>query len=211
MNIRWFGHACFRLETKDLSLLIDPFPKEIGLKPPRINDQIVLVSHDHFDHSNIADVLAETFVIRGPGEYEKKGIYVQGIESFHDNTQGTQRGFNTIFVITMEDMRIAHLGDLGQDKLTSEQIEELGDIDILMIPVGGKYTINGSLAVEVVKQVEPKIIIPMHYKVPGLTIDIEGNEKFLKEIGLPPEEVDVFKILKKNLPVEELKVVKFKL
>lgn len=209
MTIRWFGQACFRLESKEISLLIDPFSKEIGLRPPKINDQIVAVTHDHYDHNNVTDAEPDTFIIKGPGEYEKKGVYVQGIHSLHDNAGGTQRGFNTIYVITIEDMRVCHLGDLGQDTLTDEQVDEIGDVDILLIPVGGVYTINSQKALGVIKQIEPKIIIPMHYKVPGLTIEIEGPEKFLKDIGMQPEKVDTFKILKKNLPAEEMKLVVF--
>lgn len=211
MTISWYGQSCFRLESKGVSVLIDPFSKEIGLRPPRLNDNIFLVSHEHYDHNNVEGVSPEQFVIRGPGEYEKSGIHIEGIMSYHDNTQGTQRGLNTIYLIRMEDMRLCHLGDLGQSKLIDEQIEAIGDVDILFIPVGGKYTIDGKEAAEVVKQIEPKIIVPMHYKVPGLNIDIDGPQKFLKEIGIKPEEVESYRIAAKNLPTEEVKLVVFKL
>ena len=211
MTITWYGQSCFRLESKGTSVLVDPFSKEIGLRAPRLNDNIFLVSHEHYDHNNIDGAPPESFVIRGPGEYEKLGVYVEGILSCHDNTQGTQRGLNTIYLIRMEDMRLCHLGDLGQGKLTDEQVEAIGDIDILFIPVGGKYTIDGKEAAEVVKQIEPKIIVPMHYKVDGLNIDIDGPQKFLKEIGIKPEEVEIYKIAAKNLPTEEMKLITFKL
>lgn len=211
MTINWYGQSCFRLETKGTSVLIDPFAKEIGLRPPRLNDNIFLVTHEHYDHNNVKDVPPDSFVIRGPGEYEKSGIYVEGIMSYHDNTQGTQRGLNTIYIIRAEDMRLCHLGDLGQDKLTDEQVEQIGDVDVLFIPVGGKYTIDSKEATEVIKQIEPKIIIPMHYKVPGLNIDLDGPQKFLKEIGIKPEEVETYRIIAKNLPTEEVKLVMFKL
>lgn len=211
MNISWYGQSCFRIESKGTSLLIDPFSKEIGLRAPRLNDNIFLISHEHYDHNNIEGVTPEQFVIRGPGEYEKSGVYVEGIMSYHDKMQGTQRGLNTIYLIRMEDMKLCHLGDLGQDKLTDEQVEAVGDIDILFIPIGGKYTIDGKEAAEVVKQIEPKIIIPMHYNVPGLKVDIEGPQKFLKEIGIKPEEVETYRIAAKNLPTEEMKLIMFKL
>ncbi|MBI2062692.1 MAG: MBL fold metallo-hydrolase [Candidatus Yanofskybacteria bacterium] len=211
MTITWYGQSCFRLESKGTSILIDPFSKEIGLRPPRLNDPIFLVTHEHYDHNNTKEVPGESFIIRGPGEYEKSGIHFEGIMSYHDNVQGTQRGLNTLYVIRIEDMRLCHLGDLGQAKLTDEQIEQIGDVDILFIPVGGKYTIDGKEAAEIVKQVEPKIIIPMHYKVPGLSIDIESSQKFLKEIGIQPEEVEEYRITVKNLPTEEIKLVTFKL
>lgn len=210
VNINWYGQSCFRIESKGTSLLIDPFSKEIGLRAPRLNDNLILITHQHYDHNNTEGMSAETFLINGPGEYEKAGVQVEGIISFHDDKQGVERGFNTIYVIKMEDMKICHLGDLGQHELSGEQVDAIGEIDILFVPVGGKYTLDGTQAARVAKQVEPKIIIPMHYKVDGLKIDIDGPQKFIKEIGLKPEEVDAFKIAKKNLPVEEIKLVTFK-
>lgn len=194
-----------------MSLLIDPFSKDIGLKAPRLNDNIFLVSHEHFDHNNIEDAPEDAFVIRGPGEYEKSGVRVQGIVSYHDNKEGAERGLNTIYIINMEEMRLCHLGDLGQAKLTEQQAEAIGDVDILFIPIGGKYTLNAVEAEDIIKEIEPKIIIPMHYKVPGLEMDLEGPQKFLKEIGLQPEEVETYRIAKKLLPQEETKLVTFKL
>ncbi|MEX2052888.1 MAG: MBL fold metallo-hydrolase, partial [Candidatus Paceibacterota bacterium] len=137
--------------------------------------------------------------------------YVEGLLSFNVNSQGTERGMNTIYIIRMEDMRLCHMGDLGQTQLTNEQIEAIGDVDILFIPVGGKYTIDGAQAADIARALEPKVIIPMHYKVPGLNIDLDDSKKFLREIGIKPEEVDVFKIAKKNLPQEETKLITFKI
>lgn len=211
MTITWFGHSCFRIESKEGSILIDPFSKEIGLRPPKIKDDLVLVSHEHFDHNNVGGINPEAFLINHPGEYEKQGIYVQGISSFHDKSEGKERGPNTIYKIRAEEMVLCHLGDFGQDSLSETQIEEVGDVDILFIPVGGNYTIDYKEAVEVIRAIEPKIIIPMHYKVPGLTVDIEGPEKFIKELGLTPEKVDKFRIAKKNLPAEEMKLVTFEI
>lgn len=209
MTITWFGHSCFRIESKDGSILIDPFSKEIGLRPPKIKDDVVLVTHHHSDHDNTAEANPEAFIIDGPGEYEKHGMAIRGIASFHDNKQGKERGPNTIYVIKTEDMTICHMGDYGQDKFEDRQLETIGDVDILMVPVGGTYTIDYKEAVSVIGQIEPKMIIPMHYKLKDLKIDLAGPEKFIKEIGLTPEKVDKLKIVKKNLPVEETKLVTF--
>ena len=210
MTITWYGHSCFRLESKDISVLIDPFSAEIGLRPPKIKNEVVLVSHQHPDHNNIEGMPEESFLAKGPGEYEVKGVFIRGIQSFHDKSQGRDRGLNTIYSIKMEDLSVVHLGDLGQEKLSEEQIEKMGDVDILMIPVGGTYTVNYKEAVEVIHEIEPKIVIPMHYNVPGLKIDLDGPEKFLKEIGLTPEKAEKsYKIQKKNLPAEEMKLVIF--
>lgn len=212
MTITWYGHSCFRIEAKEGSILVDPFSKErTGLRPPRIKDDLVLVTHHHADHDNVGEANPEAFIIDGPGEYEKQGIQVRGISSFHDKVGGKERGPNTIYVVKVEDMAICHLGDLGQDKLDDKQIEEIGDIDVLMVPVGGNYTIDAKEAAGVVGQIEPKIVIPMHYKIKDLTVEVSGPDKFLKEIGLSPEKVDKLKIAKKNLPVEETKLVMFEI
>lgn len=210
MTITWYGHSCFRLETKDTSILIDPFSAQIGLHPPKIKDNVVLVSHQHYDHNNIEGMPSESFLINGPGEYEARGIFIKGIQSFHDKNKGQERGFNTIYVIKMEDINLVHLGDFGEGRLAEEQVEKIGDADILMIPVGGNYTINYKEATEVISQIEPKIVIPMHYKIQGSKLDIDGPEKFLKEISLSPEKVEKsYKIQKKNLSMEEMKVIMF--
>jgi L-ascorbate metabolism protein UlaG (beta-lactamase superfamily) len=211
VTISWYGQSCFKVEGKGISLLIDPFSKDIGLRAPRLNADVFLVTHEHYDHNNLKDAPDNAFVIRGPGEYEKSGVYVEGITSFHDNVQGVQRGLNTIYIVRMEDMTLCHMGDFGQTKLTDEQLEAIGDPDILFIPVGGEETINGSEAAAVVREIEPKIIIPMHYKIPGLTLNVEPPQKFLKEMGIKPEEVETYRIAAKNLPTEEMKLIVFKI
>ncbi len=206
MIITWFGQSCFRIEGREIRVLVDPFSKEIGLRPPRINDGIVLVTHDHDDHNNAPERSVETFVIHGPGEYERAGVQIVGITSFHDNELGAKRGLNTLYVFKVDGIRLCHLGDIGQQELSDEQITLIGAVDILMIPVGGLYTIDGKTAVAIVKQIEPKIIIPMHYKLPGLKYDLQGPQAFLKELGLKPIEVETLKIQEKSLPQEEMQV-----
>ena len=218
MTISWFGHSCFRIESKEgpsagsgqVSILIDPFSKDIGLKTPRIKDDLVLVTHQHYDHNNIESVDPQTtMIIDGPGEYEKQGIYVRGILSYHDKIEGKERGLNTVYMIKAEGVTICHMGDFGQAAFEKNQVDNIGDVDILMIPVGGKYTINYKEAVQAVRDIEPKIIIPMHYKIKDLKIDIDGPDKFIKELSLNPEKTDKLKVTKKNLPTEEMKLVVF--
>ena len=183
MVIQWYGHSCFKITSGELILVIDPYAKEIGLTPPRFRSDIALVTHGHYDHSNTDALAGEPFLISGPGEYEAKGVGIQGIDSYHDNAQGKERGRNTIYRITMENITLLHLGDFGENEMRDETLEEAGDVDILMIPVGGKYTIDAAAAAKVVKQIEPRIVIPMHYKIPGLTLPLETVDSFLKETG----------------------------
>ncbi len=193
-------------------LFTDPFCKEIGLTPPRGAANIITISHQHRDHNNYDALTGEPLVIKGPGEYETKGISIKGILSFHDNKEGKERGTNTIYIIEIEGIKICHLGDLGEEKLNDTQIEEINGVDILMIPVGGIFTINGEDAVEIINQIEPKLVIPMHYKIPGLNIKMDGVDVFLKEMGVGKKEVvDKLTIKKKDLPQEETEVVVMKI
>jgi L-ascorbate metabolism protein UlaG (beta-lactamase superfamily) len=184
----WAGQSCFQLSVsngKDHSadIVIDPFDEKIGLKTPNFSADILLASHGHHDHNNMTAIKGKPFVIETPGEYEVKGVFVQGIDSFHDDVLGKERGKNTIFVIEAEDMRFCHLGNFGQKQLTDEQLETIGKVDILMIPVGGNYTISSSEASKIIGQIEPKIVIPMHYALPKLKIELDGVDKFLKAMG----------------------------
>jgi len=215
MKIAWYGQSCFKLLVKTnggdkITIIIDPFSKDIGLNPPRGSADIVIVSHDHYDHNNIKSISGEPFIIDGPGEYDVKKVFIKGIYSFHDNSKGEERGVNTISVIEAEDMKICHLGDLGQKELSDKQLEKIGEVNILMIPVGGDFTINGSEAVRIINQIEPNVVIPMHYKIPGLNVKLNPVEKFLEEIGSDKQIVEELSIQKKELTEEELKVVVMK-
>lgn len=211
MKITWYGHSCFKVVTKNATIITDPFSKDIGLKPPRCEADIITVSHDHYDHNNTSILRGSPFIINGPGEYELKEVIIQGIGSFHDTKEGKERGLNTIFSIEAEALKICHLGDLGQKELTSKQIEKLGEVDILMIPVGGIYTIDSEKARAVINQIEPKIVIPMHYKIPKLNIKLDKVDNFLKEVGIKEEVVDQLMIKKKDLLKEEIKVIVMKI
>ena len=146
---------------------------------------MLLVTHDHPDHNNVKGVKGTPFVIQGPGEYEVKEVFIHGIPSFHDDKEGKERGLNTIYVIEAEEMRFCHLGDLGQKQLTDEQLEKIEAVDVLMIPVGGKYTIDSSEAQKIISQIEPKIVIPMHYALPKSNSKLDDVSKFLKTMGKP--------------------------
>ena len=212
MVITWYGQSCFKIQSGETVLFTDPFCKEIGLTPPRGAANIVTISHQHKDHNNYDALTGEPLVIKGPGEYETKGISIKGILSFHDNKEGKERGTNTIYVIEVEGIKICHLGDLGEEKLNDEQVEEINGVDILMIPVGGTFTINGEDAVEIINQIEPRIAIPMHYKIPGLSVKMDGVDVFLKEMGIGKKEVvDKLTIKKKDLPQEDMEVVVMKI
>ncbi len=210
MIITWQGHSCFKIQDKistdGITVVTDPFDKSTGLKVPNFEANIVTVSHDHFDHNNVSSLRGNPFIVNMAGEYDVKNVLVEGIESYHDDKKGEERGKNIIYRIEMEDISIVHLGDLGHS-LDNSQLEKLEATDILMIPVGGKYTLDAKKAVEVVSQLEPRIIIPMHYKIPGLKIDIEEVDEFVKELGLKPTKEEKLKISKKDLPVEDTELV----
>lgn len=213
MEIRYLGHASFRIKGKKAILVTDPYDPYLGFKMAKVSADIILVSHDHKDHNNVAavgkTVRKEPFVISGPGEYEILGISVFGIASFHDNSGGKERGKNTIYIINLDGMRLVHLGDLGH-KLDDQQLEEVNGADILFVPVGGVYTVGPKEAVEVVGQIQPKIVIPMHYKVPGLTLDLVPVDEFLKEMGVEVKPVPRLVISKDKLPEErEVVVLKY--
>lgn len=205
MTISWYGQACFKITDKNATLVTDPFDAKIGLKPPRTEANIVTVSHSHYDHNNIGAIKGEPIIVDGPGEYSVKGVEIKGIACYHDNKQGKERGMNTIYTIETEGIKICHLGDLGHI-LSDEQIDKIGNVDILLIPVGGKYTIDTQEAIEVINQIEPRIIIPMHYKVNGLNIDLDKVDKFAKEMGAS-KQVSKLTIKKKELPSEETETI----
>jgi len=213
MNIIWRGHSCFEITTtpaknNQIKVVIDPFSEEIGLRVPKLEADILLISHSHDDHNNIKAVLGSPFLIEGPGEYEIKNVFIQGICSWHDNCQGRERGRNTIFTLEAEDLRLCHLGDLGQKELTEEQLEKIAEIDILMVPIGGTSTVSAGEALKIISQIEPKITIPMHYQIPKLKLKLDDYSKFLKSLGIKKlEPLPKLSIKKKNLSPEEAKII----
>jgi L-ascorbate metabolism protein UlaG (beta-lactamase superfamily) len=210
MEITYIGHSCFKIKGKELSIVIDPYDPKIGYKLPKLEADVVLSSHDHDDHSNVSGVTGSRFVIDSPGEYEISGAFINGLATFHDDKDGEKRGKNTIYSIDMDGFTILHLGDLGHE-LSDATLENLGAVDVLMIPVGGHYTIDAEVASKVVASIEPGYVIPMHYK----TADSKGNDeivgvdKFLEEMGVAKtvQTVDKLKITSKSDIPEETEVI----
>ena len=216
MQIIWHGQSCFQIlaarnKGEQTLILIDPFSEEIGLKLPKLEADILLISHRHRDHDNAKGVGGNYFLIDGPGEYEVKKVFIQGIPAFHDANLGQEHGPNTIYTLNTEGLRLCHLGDLGQKELTGEQLEKIGQVDILMIPVGGVYTISAREALKVMSQIEPKITIPMHYSLPKLKIKLDSLDKFLKAAGLKSiEPLNKLTIKEKDISPEEAKIIVLK-
>jgi len=214
MNIQYYGHSCFKITTKpagrgqdDVNAFIDPFGKTIGLRPPQGQADVVLVTHNHPDHNNVEALKGSPAIIDIPGEYSVKGINIVGLGTYHDDKNGQERGRNTIYLLDTEDIKICHLGDLGTD-LTEKQMEELDGVDILMIPIGGTFTINAKKAIEIVKKLEPKIVIPMHYKMAGTKSDIADEKEFCNEIGnCSATRVSKLNIKKKDLEEKHMEVL----
>lgn len=208
MDIYFYGQACFKLKGKTASIIIDPYKMEFtGLKLPRdLSADVAISTHDHDDHNNLEVVTEAALKVTGPGEYEVKGVSITGISTFHDTESGAQRGRNTVYNISIDGLNIVHLGDLGHT-LSQEQIEEIGATDILLVPVGSVYTIDAKTASDVVSSLEPKIVIPMHYSLPGLKFELEPVDNFLKEMGFDGVETQPkLSITKDKLP-GELQVV----
>ena len=205
MEIQYLNHSSFLIKAsigaKKINILIDPFNDSIGIKFKKTEADILLLTHDHEDHSNVGGVLNliqsdinndsfeafkdKPFLIKRAGEYEVKGVRVKGILSYHDDKNGSIRGENIIYIITVDGLRLCHLGDLGH-LLTEKQLEEIGSVDCLIVPVGGEYTINAEQASEVISQIEPSYVIPMHFKTKSHSATYEklGTlQDFLKEFG----------------------------
>ncbi len=183
MEISWLGHSCFRLKGKGVTIITDPYDNSLGIPLAQLTGDIVTVSHKAPHHSNAEAVKGARKVLSGPGEYEISGVFITGVRTFQDDQKGAFKGKNTTYVFEIEDLRICHLGQLGHVP-TDDQEAAMGNIDVLLIPVGGKSTIDAKLAAETIRQIEPRIAIPMHYKIPGIKADLDPIEPFLKELGL---------------------------
>jgi len=179
MKIKWLGHACFLLTSEDgVKVLTDPFDESVGYRIPAVEADIVTTSHAHYDHNAVGIVKGNFVHINKAGSFEEKGIKITGISTFHDEAFGNKRGKNIIYVFEMDGLRICHCGDLGH-VLDAEQIAEIGEIDILLIPVGGVYTINAAQAFEVMNSLNPVITIPMHFKTPALKFSLGTVDEFI--------------------------------
>lgn len=202
MEIVWLGHSCFRLRGKDVTIITDPLDRSSGYSLGRVTAEVVTVSHQAPDHSNVKAVGGDFQVVEGPGEYEIRGVFITGVATRRDGAKGLKSERNTAYLIEMEDLTICHLGDLGHI-LTPEQVELMKDSDVLLIPVGGNNTINASQAAEVVSQIEPRIVIPMHFKTEVTTLDLDPVSKFLREMGVKdPQPQPKLTVTRGSLPEE---------
>lgn len=214
MEISYLGHSCVKLRGKPGTVVCDPFDPSVGFSMSSVSADVVTSSHNHPDHNAVGRVKGtarreKPFIIDAPGEYEVGGISIFGVPSFHDDSQGTERGRNTIFTIYMEHLRICHLGDLGHE-LTDAQKSEIGAVDVLLIPVGGHFTIDAETAVKTITELDPFYVIPVHYRTDEHNLDVFGDmqplKKFLDEYGVIKESVKSLEIEKDKLP-EETEIV----
>jgi L-ascorbate metabolism protein UlaG (beta-lactamase superfamily) len=183
MEIVWLGHSCFKIRGKEATIVTDPFDRTLGYPVRKLTASIVTVSHHHPQHSFSEGVEGNPRIIGRPGEYEIASVFINGIATFHDAEKGEKRGKNTVYLIQLEEVSICHLGDLGHVP-TAEQIEQMSNTDILMVPVGGESTIGATAAAETISLLQPRLAIPMHFKTEVVKMDLEPLDRFLKEMGL---------------------------
>jgi L-ascorbate metabolism protein UlaG (beta-lactamase superfamily) len=179
VKIKWLGHSCFLITSSTgVRILTDPFDETVGYKVPEAEADIVTTSHDHFDHNYVKAVKGEYVHINTSGRHNVKGIDILGVDTFHDEAGGSKRGGNVVFTYLVDGMKICHLGDLGHI-LTEEQLNQIGRVDVLLLPVGGTFTIDYREASELADKMNPRLIIPMHFKTPVMKFDIDGVDKFV--------------------------------
>lgn len=179
VRLTWFGHACFLIEGQGQRIITDPFDSQVGYDIPGVEADIVTVSHEHWDHCAVDTVRGNPTVVRQPGDFEINGISIKGIPTYHDRSQGRERGRNTVYVVGLEGMNVVHLGDLGH-LLSEKDIESIGQVDVLLIPVGGTFTIDANDAVKVVERLKPRVVVPMHFKTPHLSFQVAPVEEFIQ-------------------------------
>jgi L-ascorbate metabolism protein UlaG (beta-lactamase superfamily) len=200
MDITYLGHSCFRIRGSQAIIITDPFPPGLGYTLGKQTADIVTISHGDASHS-YAQGVTGAHTIKGPGEYEIAGVLVIGVTTYHDAVKGQTKGKNTVYLFEIDGVNICHLGDIGHIP-TDEQLEQIGSIDILMVPVGGISTINANMAAQIVRKVEPKLVIPMHYKTDRTKRDLEPVESFLKEMAVTqPEPKPKLTVTKNSLPL----------
>ncbi|HTY81421.1 MAG TPA: MBL fold metallo-hydrolase [Dehalococcoidales bacterium] len=201
MDINWLGLSCFRIRGSQAIIITDPFPPESGYALGKQTADIVTVSHQHANHNYVQGVSGPPRIVKGPGEYEISGVLVLGVPTYHDAVKGQSRGKNTAYMFEIDGVTICHLGDIGH-VIEDRTLEDLGKVDILMLPVGGVTTITASMAAETIRKIEPKVVLPMHYKTPGSKLELEPLEAFLKEMGQATvEPKPKLNINKNNLPL----------
>lgn len=207
MEISWLGHSCFRLRGRGAAVITDPYSRDSGYSLGRAAADLVTISNDHPNHSAVGELGGSPTVLDGPGEYEVRGLLVTGIRTNTPKSRGAAAARNTAYLIGVDDVTVCHLGDIA-NPLTTEQVELLKDADVLLVPVGGHCTIGAPEAVELISQIEPKFVVPMHYATEHSTPQLEPVDRFLREMGLGPIEPQPrLSVTRASLPAEPTVVV----
>ena len=180
MDISWLGHSCFRLRGQGAAVVTDPFSDSVGFAMPNVNASMVTVSNAHPHHSNADAVQGKPFVVSGPGEYEVGGVFVLGLSTAPANEAD---GPNTVYLMEMDGVAICHLGDLSRPLLSS-QVEQLRDVQVLMVPAGGRCTLPAPQIADVISRLSPRLVVPMHYDAPGLAVELGPLAPFIQELGI---------------------------
>ncbi|HLZ30038.1 MAG TPA: MBL fold metallo-hydrolase [Chloroflexota bacterium] len=187
MDLAWLGHACFRLRGRDVTILTDPYEgADWGYPPLATSANVVTISNDHPHHAGMSGVEGHPRVLRGPGEYEIGGALIWGVRTLRrKNGSDTASPKNTAFIIQLEELTVCHLGDLAEAPLSPEELTHIKDADVLLVPVGGNCTINATQAAAIIAQVEPKLIVPMHYATDETRghLPLDDIERFCRELG----------------------------
>ncbi len=206
MIITWLGHSCFKIQNKSLTLITDPYGPELGLRPIKAKADIVTVSQEYPEHNYLQGIMGESFVANDVGEYETRGVYIVGLASSSLNAPDGAAAKNVIFRFFLEGIVLVHLGDLGH-LLSGEMIDALGDVDVLFVPAGEQGTLPVDKLPELIGQIEPRLVIPMHYQIPGVRVSLAAVSRFCEEMGVPAmPATDRLKITKKDLEGEETEV-----
>lgn len=207
MEIKFYGHACFGIQDSGITVITDPYSEKIGLKLPALKADAITVSHNAPAYNNADAIDGEPKVFSWPGEYETKGVHFRGIHSFHNAKEDEEQLENIVNVMHFNGIKICHLGAQGT-KLTPEQLEQVGDVDILLVPVGGKTVLGAKKAKEIIEQIEPRVVIPMVYATDGSNFGCGPLSEFIKEMGTTlGEPLDSFKVKRSELPDDNSKVV----
>jgi L-ascorbate metabolism protein UlaG (beta-lactamase superfamily) len=183
MDIIWLGHSCFRIRGRQATIVTDPYSPGLGYTLGKPSAQIVTVSHQHAGHCYVEGVTGGPKPVVGPGEYEISGVLIIGVGTYHDREKGARHGKNTVYLMDVDGVSVCHLGDLGH-ALTTDNVEEIENVDVLLLPVGGGSTLDAAAAAQVVRQLEPKVVVPMHYRTEALSRGLAPVGRFLTEMGI---------------------------
>ncbi|MBX3048025.1 MAG: MBL fold metallo-hydrolase [Anaerolineales bacterium] len=203
MEITWYGHSCFRVTERSMpTVVVDPYDHHsVGFKPLKLKGDIVAISHDAPGHNFVSGVKGAEWELRGPGEYEIGGVFITAVPM-----RGENQSRNIVFVLDYDGVSVAHLGDMTKPP-SQTQLEAIGNVDVLLVPVGGGNALNASKAAEVVSMIEPGIVIPMHYKVEGSTLALNALKPFLQDMGVSEEKAEPSLKISKGASPQETKVV----